>query len=124
VEVRIDEGRRHQPAAGIDDAGRVRRDAAFHRKAMSTPGGRSGRQAFLTRDRGSWASHRSLLVSPTRLDRASTGKRMLIDMEDRVNSAVEILDRLIAFVSLPGETNLDLIAYIRDYLAAAASSPI
>ena len=39
---------------------------------------------------------------------------MLIDMEDRVNSAVEILDRLIAFASLPGETNLDLIAYIRD----------
>jgi hypothetical protein len=48
---------------------------------------------------------------------------MLIDMEDRVNSAVEILDRLIAFASLPGETNLDLIAYIRDYLADRASSP-
>jgi acetylornithine deacetylase len=44
---------------------------------------------------------------------------MLIDMEDRVNSAVEILDRLIAFESLPGQSNLDLIAYIRDYLAAA-----
>ena len=44
---------------------------------------------------------------------------MLLDMEDRVNSAVEILDRLIAFESLPGQSNLDLVAYIRDYLAAA-----
>ena len=44
---------------------------------------------------------------------------MLIDMEDRVNSAVAILDRLIAFESLPGRSNLDLIAYIRDYLTEA-----
>jgi acetylornithine deacetylase len=44
---------------------------------------------------------------------------MLIDMEDRVNSAVAILDRLIAFESLPGQSNLDLIAYIRDHLTEA-----
>jgi acetylornithine deacetylase len=44
---------------------------------------------------------------------------MLIDMEDRVNSAVAILDRLISFESLPGQSNLDLIAYIRDYLAGS-----
>jgi acetylornithine deacetylase len=44
---------------------------------------------------------------------------MLPDMEDRVNSAVAILDRLVAFESLPGRPNLDLIAYVRDYLAAA-----
>jgi hypothetical protein len=35
---------------------------------------------------------------------------MLIDMEDRVNSAVAILDRLVAFAGLPGQPNLDLIA--------------
>lgn len=44
---------------------------------------------------------------------------MLIDMEDRVNSAIEILERLVAFESLPGQSNLDLIAYVRDHLAAA-----
>ncbi len=44
---------------------------------------------------------------------------MLIDMEDRVNSAVAILDRLVAFAGLPGQPNLDLIAYVRDYLAEA-----
>jgi acetylornithine deacetylase len=43
---------------------------------------------------------------------------MLLDMEDRVNSAVAVLDRLIAFESLPGHPNLDLIGYIRDYLAS------
>jgi acetylornithine deacetylase len=43
---------------------------------------------------------------------------MLLDMEDRVNSAVAVLDRLIAFESLPGQPNLDLIGYIRDYLAS------
>jgi acetylornithine deacetylase len=53
------------------------------------------------------------------LDSASAGGRMLLDMQDSVNSAVAILDRLMAFRSLPGQPNLDLIAYIRDYLAAA-----
>jgi acetylornithine deacetylase len=43
---------------------------------------------------------------------------MLLDMEDRVNSAVAVLDRLIAFESLPGQPNLDFIGYIRDYLAS------
>ncbi len=44
---------------------------------------------------------------------------MLIDMEDRVNSAIAILDRLVAFESLPGQPNLDLIAYVSDHLAEA-----
>jgi hypothetical protein len=39
MEVRIDEGRRHQPAAGIDDAARVRLDAAFHRNDAAVPAG-------------------------------------------------------------------------------------
>lgn len=42
---------------------------------------------------------------------------MLSDMSDRVNSAIAILDRLISFPSLPGKPNLDLIGYVRDYLA-------
>jgi acetylornithine deacetylase len=61
-----------------------------------------------------------LLAWLTVLDSAGTGRRMLmgmIDMEDRVNSAVAILDRLVAFESLPGQSNLDLVAFVRDYLA-------
>jgi hypothetical protein len=125
MEVRIDEGRRHQPPAGIDDVGRLRRDAAFHRDDAAVPAGdveapaAIGQAGVLTRRSRVMGLAPVLAGLPTRLDRASTGKRMLIDMEDRVNSAVEILDRLIAFASLPGETNLDLIAYIRDYLAEA-----
>lgn len=42
---------------------------------------------------------------------------MLPDMSDRVNSAIAILDRLVSFPSLPGKSNLQLIGYVREYLA-------